>query len=137
MTAFDLSARAIDWARQRFPDSTVSYCAADLFDLPEEWSGTFDLVNEIYTLQALPADLRQRALRRIAELVAPGGRILVVLAWAAMRRRIPATIRRFLPLAKAEIDSFTAAGLIETSFEDIVLGKNNRRHFVAVYSRPA
>jgi len=134
VTAFDLSTSAVDWARKRFPDSSVSYRQADLFALPGEWTAAFDLVNEIYTLQALPADMRQDALARIAALVAPGGRILVV-CMGREEGEDPGENPPF-PLARAEIERFVRAGLIETAFEDIVLGENERRHFIAVYSRP-
>ena len=40
--AFDLSDRAIEWARDRFPGTSVSYRSADLFDAPPEWAGAFD-----------------------------------------------------------------------------------------------
>ena len=44
VTAFDLSPRAIAWARPRFPQ--VEFMAADLFAPPPEWKGAFDLVHE-------------------------------------------------------------------------------------------
>src|SRR5436190_20347535 len=76
VTAFDISAAAIDWARRRFADSSVKYTVADLFKLPQEWMHKFDLVVEIYTIQALPLDVRKRALQCLASLVAPGGELL-------------------------------------------------------------
>jgi hypothetical protein len=39
-----------------FPQSAVDYRVADLFDAPSEWRGAFDLVHELYTLQALPGN---------------------------------------------------------------------------------
>ncbi|WP_249690280.1 class I SAM-dependent methyltransferase [Stappia sp. WLB 29] len=77
-TGFDLSPKAVEWARQRFPESAVDYRAADLFDLPADWGGRFDLVHECYTLQALSGDLRERAFAAVASLVAPRGRLLVL-----------------------------------------------------------
>ena len=62
VTAFDLSPRAIAWARPRFPQ--VEFMAADLFAPPPQWNGAFDLVHECYTLQALPDASRRRAVRR-------------------------------------------------------------------------
>jgi 2-polyprenyl-3-methyl-5-hydroxy-6-metoxy-1,4-benzoquinol methylase len=76
-TAFDLADDAIAWARQRFPDSEVEYTTADLFDPPAEWGGAFDLVNECYTLQALPPGMLEQTAAAIAGLVAPDGRLLV------------------------------------------------------------
>jgi len=76
--AFDLSEDAILWAKKRFPDSSVSYRTADLFQLPDEWHGAFDLVQECYTIQALDCDLRTRAVEVMAGLVAPEGRLLLI-----------------------------------------------------------
>ena len=56
-TGFDYSPDAIAWARKRFPHSKVNYETADLFDLPKNWREAFDLVSEIYILQALPPKL--------------------------------------------------------------------------------
>jgi hypothetical protein len=39
------------------------------------------------------------------------------------------------PLARSEVSGFVDAGLTEASFDDVVLGDNERRHFVAVYTR--
>jgi SAM-dependent methyltransferase len=77
-TAFDLSEEAIAWARKRFPDSPVSYAAANLFDPPPAWRGAFDLVNEIFTIQALDGDMRRDAFAAIASFLAPGGRLLMI-----------------------------------------------------------
>lgn len=77
--AFDLSEEAIAWAQKRFPKSTVSYRAADLFNLPSEWASAFDLVQECYTIQALDGDLRDRSIEVIAGLVAPGGTLLMIM----------------------------------------------------------
>ena len=78
VTAFDLVPRAIDWATRRFPQSPVDYLAADLFTPPPEWRGAFDLVHELYTLQALPDTLLPDATRALASFVAPGGALLVI-----------------------------------------------------------
>src|SRR5207253_8218406 len=66
VTAFDISPAAIEWCRKRFPDSRVDYQAADLFSPPETWRRGFDFVLESYTVQALPNDVRERALRAVA-----------------------------------------------------------------------
>ena len=44
VTGFDLSSRAIRWAKARFP--ALEFIAADLFAPPTEWNGAFDLVHE-------------------------------------------------------------------------------------------
>lgn len=78
VTAFDISPSAIAWAKKRFPESAVDYVVADLTALPPAWHGKFDWVFEAYTLQAIPADLRRRAIPALAPLVGPGGRIFIV-----------------------------------------------------------
>jgi SAM-dependent methyltransferase len=133
VTAFDLSETAIDWAKQRFTGSGIDFVTADLFALPAHWRGAFDLVSEVYTLQALPADLRQGALEKIAGLPAPGGRIVVV---CMARDEDEEPDGPPWPLARSELDGFMAAGLQEALFADVVLGENRRRHFVVEYRRP-
>lgn len=78
VTAFDVSQSAIAWAQKRFPDSAVNYVVADLFQLPESWLGSFDLVFDFRTIQALPIDVRQQVIEDIASLVKPGGMALIM-----------------------------------------------------------
>lgn len=114
-TAFDIAPTAIAAAKKRFPRSAVEYVVADLFAPPAAWSRQFDFVFETNTLQALPAELRPRAARKIAEFVKPGGRLLVI-----ARGREPSDPEGDLPwpLTRAELDGFVRAGLAEESFED-------------------
>jgi len=53
VTAFDVSPTAVSEAARRFAGSPVKYQVADLLAPPPEWAGAFDLVTEIYTVQAL------------------------------------------------------------------------------------
>lgn len=76
--AFDLSPTAVEVARQRHPGSPVDYRVADLRALPGEWRGAFDLVVEIYTLQAVPDPPRGEMADAVAGLVAPGGTLFAV-----------------------------------------------------------
>ena len=77
-TAFDVSPTAVRLARERHPDSAVDYRVADLLDLPAEWAEAFDLVVEVFTVQALPDPPRGDAVRAIRRLVASGGTLLAV-----------------------------------------------------------
>ena len=77
VTAFDVAPTAIARCRERFPESTVEYEIADVLDLPAIWSGRFDLVIEIRTLQCLPQNERSTGARQIAATVATGGRLYV------------------------------------------------------------
>ena len=133
VTAFDISPTAIDWAKKRFPNSTVQYCVADLFDPPETWSNSFDFVFETQTLQALPWDLRTKAFQKITNFLAPGGTLLVVTFG-----RDPEEDAGQLPwpLTRDELNAFTTAGLQEVGFED-VRPTEGRRQFVVEYQKPA
>lgn len=107
-TAFDLSDEAVGWARKRFPDSPVHYQAADLFNLPADFLGTFDLVHECYTIQALDGDLRAGSVDAIAGLVAPGGTLLLI---SRSRDEGAETKGPPWPLQPSEWRRFSAAGL--------------------------
>jgi SAM-dependent methyltransferase len=77
-TAFDISPAAVAATRERYPDSAVDYSVADLLDLPADLVGGFDLVVEIYTIQALHGSVRAGAIAGLRSLVAPGGTLFVV-----------------------------------------------------------
>jgi SAM-dependent methyltransferase len=114
-TAFDISSTAIRWCRRRFPESAVSYVEADLLEPPSEWVRGFDFVLESYTLQVMPSELRSEAMRRVADFVAPGGRLLVI-----TRGREPDEPEGTMPwpLTRQELEAFTEAGLTELQLED-------------------
>lgn len=79
VTAFDISSTAIDWCKERFPHSQVDYLVADLFALPSEWSGAFDLVVESRNIQALPLNVRSQAINSIGKLVQKeAGTLLII-----------------------------------------------------------
>jgi SAM-dependent methyltransferase len=108
VTGFDIAPTGIAAARERHPDSAVDYQVADLLNLPAAWSGAFDLVVEIYTVQPLFGEVRARALAALHGPVAPGGTLLVV-SWATGAddpERDPAMMP--WPLTRAELDA--AAG---------------------------
>lgn len=115
--AFDVSATAVQWCRERFPDSTVDYRVADLFQPPEGWLGAFDLVLEVYVVQALPPKMRRKTIEAVAAFVAPGGTLLAVGrglddgADAGQRCGPP------WPLTHDELALFEAAGLQEVHFD--------------------
>ncbi len=78
VTGFDVAPTAIERAVRENPGTRVQYVTADLLDLPAAWSGAFDLVVEIYTVQPLYGPVRERALAALAVPVAPGGTLLVI-----------------------------------------------------------
>ena len=77
-TAFDISPSAVDAVRARYPESPVDYRVADLLSLPADMVDAFDLVVEVFTVQALPPALREAASAALRSLLAPGGEVLAV-----------------------------------------------------------
>jgi SAM-dependent methyltransferase len=110
---FDISPTAIGWARRRFPEPRFE--VADLLALPGELVGSCAFVFEAYTLQALPAEIRDAAIDGVASLVAPGGTLLIVTFGRAEDEdpgRLP------WPLTRGQLARFEARGLTEVRFED-------------------
>lgn len=134
VVAFDLSPKAIAWAKARWPDTRVTYQVQDLLAMPEAWRGTFDFVFEAYTLQSLPPDseLRAKAIVALAPLLSKDG----VLSIVARGRDTPPRIEEGppWPLVRADIDR-VGAGLAPLSFEDV--DDEGTRRFVAAFQRRA
>ena len=131
--AFDLVPAAIAWAQQRFPQSAVRYCAADLLNLPSGWRGRFDLVHECYTLQALTVSVVPRALACLAAMLAPGGRLLII---ARARDEDESVSRPPWPLPPSVFDDMRRNGLQPRLIEDIAAtADGGRRHWRAVLER--
>ncbi len=78
VTAFDISKSSIDWCQERFPDSTVNYCVADLLSPPENWENKFDLIVEIHILQVIPENMRDDAAKNLALLLNNNGHVLCI-----------------------------------------------------------
>jgi SAM-dependent methyltransferase len=114
VTAFDISPEAIRLCGNRYPETTVNYLVADLFDYPPQWAENFELVYECNTIQVLPGKYRIRARDAMVSLLAPQGHLLV-----SCRSRLKGEQEDDipLPLDKEEIDGFIRCGLIEESFE--------------------
>jgi SAM-dependent methyltransferase len=134
-TAFDISATAVRAARRRYPESRVSYAAADLLSLPAAWLESFDLVVESMTLQALPDPPRAEAIASVGRLVAPGGTLIVI-----ARAREPGDPDDGPPwaLTHAEIDALAGPGLRPVRIEDLRdPGPPSARRWRAELTRPA
>jgi SAM-dependent methyltransferase len=108
-TGFDIASAAIEEARRRHPDSSVDYRVEDLLALPSDLVGGFDLVVEIFTLQALPDPPRNRAADAVVSLVAPGG-ILTAVAFRDDGSR-PADQGPPFPLGREFMESLARDGL--------------------------
>jgi len=150
VVAFDISAEAIRWARERFPQSEVDYRVVDLFDAPPEWRRQFDLVVEAYTLQVLPpapapagggagaggGGLRARAVQVVADWVSVGG-LLCVIARGRAESDPPGQMP--WPLTEREVRAFEGeegAGLHCEVFDDFMDRQELAvRRFRAVFRR--
>lgn len=110
VTAFDISPTAIAWCHQRFPDSSVNYQVASLFELDPAWNGSFDLVEECRNVQALPLNVRSQVIGAIAPLVAPGGTLLVITRYRDTDAEPDGPP---WPLSETELSQFQQMGLEE------------------------
>lgn len=135
VTAFDVSASAIELCHERFPASRVTYLTADLFAPPDRWLQGFDLVIEHATVQSLPPDLHENALRQIAGFVAPRGALFLL---AAVRDASLTPSGPPWPIAAAALAAVEQAGLRRERYAEHRLGGWTRVWNVeAVYRRPA
>ena len=82
VTGFDISPTAIEWAKRLHKDTDIQFAVADLFEPPSEWvsapdptenegrpgkGGAFDFVLEVYTIQPLPMEMRERVISEPSE----------------------------------------------------------------------
>lgn len=133
VVAFDFVAQAVAWAKRRFPQSAVDYRAADLFALPSEWHGAFDLVHECYTLQAISGRLIGDAFAAFASVLAPGGKLLII---ARARAEDADAAGPPWPLPPSVFDTARAQGFAPLAIEDIAAtAEVGRRHWRAFLQR--
>ena len=125
-TAFDVSQHAVEWCRDRFPDSAVDYRVADLLDLDADLVGRFDLVVEVRTIQSLPPRLREQSIDGVASLVVPDGVVLIVAL-----ARPDSTVPNGPPWAvsASELKRFAEGGLV------VAGDRSESGHFVLEFSR--
>lgn len=131
VSAFDYSATAIDSCQRRFPESTVQYRVADLFDRPADWARRFEVVVEINTIQSLPPDVWTATIQAIAGTVAPGAQGVRGCLDRADDEQIPQGRRA---VSRRDLRTFAAAGLCETAFTEGV-GPPGRPNFLLAYER--
>lgn len=108
--AVDLSPSAIEYAKKHNAHANIEHRVVNMFEPPAEFQGAFDLVVEIYTLQAIPADIRPRLAAQLPKVVAPGGEMIVVCR--ARDEETPAEGPPW-PLTESEIRSLTNGGRLE------------------------
>ena len=124
VTGFDISETAIEWARKLHADRNIEFEVADLFDPPSEWTyaegnppadaGGSDFVLEVYTIQPLPMEMRERTIDAVASLVAPGGELVVVTRGRGDDEEV---VKVPWPLSRKDLSRFEANGLVQESFE--------------------
>ena len=133
-TAFDISSQAIQWAKQRFPKTSVDYQVANALNPPHAWLRQFDLIVEIFTLQAMPRPMHLQAIPKIAALLAPAGRLFL---FCRARNESDPPGSMPWPLLESEIRLFQKSGLNCETFDDFLDNENPPvRRFQAVFRRP-
>jgi SAM-dependent methyltransferase len=106
----------------------------DLFQPFRGWSGGFDFVLEVYTIQPLPIDMRSSVIAAIAAFVAPGGRLVVVTRGRGDDEEIDELP---WPVSRKELRWFQEAGLKEESFAVYQSEEEDEPdRFIVEYSRP-
>ncbi len=134
VVAFDISPKAIELCKNRYPNTKVQFVVADLFDYPKEWVESFDVVYECNTIQVLPDAYRKKARTSMTSLLSKSGYILVSCRSRGEHEKEDEIPK---PLSKSEIDEFiTVQNLKEQSFlaydDDQV---PSVPHFFAVYKK--
>jgi SAM-dependent methyltransferase len=135
-TAFDVAPTAISLASSRHQRPGLSFHVADLFDLPSPWRSAFDLVVEIFTVQALPRSVRTATIDAVASTVAPGGTLIAIQAIDVDPDPDPDNPP--WPLTRDEIESFAAGGQLEQASLGEAAGPwSYSRYWVAEFHRPS
>lgn len=79
VTAVDFSPFAVKESKERYGHlKNLSFVQADIFDLPTEWKGQFDLIFEHTCYCAISPQKRKDLVKIWTQLLAPGGHILGV-----------------------------------------------------------
>jgi SAM-dependent methyltransferase len=140
VTAFDISRSAIEWCGRKHPETSVHYEVRDLFRLPDAYRKAFDLVVEVYTLQAIPLPDRSAGFAPLADCVAPGGVLLAVVRGRDDGDDVGDVDEAGPPwaISQAECAAFETRGLVLESWEDFRDDEDppNRR-FRMRYRRPS
>lgn len=114
VSAFDISPTAIEWAKRIHAERNIQFEVADLFEPFRGWLGAFDFVLEVYTIQPLPLEMRERAIDAVAAFVAPGGELIVV----TRGREDDEPVEELpWPLSRKDLSRFESNGLKQTHFE--------------------
>jgi hypothetical protein len=110
-------------ARRRFAGSPVTFEVADLLAPPAAWAGAFDLVAELYTVQALDGQAREAAIGTLPGLVAPGGTLLMI-ARATDEENPARDPMMPWPLTRRELEAMAGTRLTARSVEKFPDGED-------------
>jgi SAM-dependent methyltransferase len=116
VTAFDISPTAIEWAKRIHSETDIRFEVADLFEPPPDWRGGFDFVLEVYTIQPLPMEMRERVIDAIAAFAAPKGELVVV---TRGREDDEEPVELPWPLSRKDLSRFEKNGLTQIEFRII------------------
>lgn len=78
VVGLDISATAIAGAKAAYPEMEERFVLGDLFDVPIDMVGSFDVVVEHTCLSGMPPSLRPRYVEACRQLLKPDGRIVGV-----------------------------------------------------------
>jgi SAM-dependent methyltransferase len=128
VSAFDISETAIEWAKRASAGRKIKFEVMDLFEPPTSWvasknpaataagtdkTGGFDFVLEIYTIQPLPMEMRERVIDSVASFVADGGELVVV---TRGREDNEEPEQLPWPLSRKDLSRFETHGLKQVDF---------------------
>ena len=125
VTAFDISPTAIGWAQRLHKETDIQFEVADLFAPHQAWiaatdtadtGGGFDFVLEVYTIQPLPMEMRERVIDAIAAFVRDDGELLVV---TRGREDDEEPVQLPWPLSRKDLSRFETHGLVQEDFRII------------------
>jgi SAM-dependent methyltransferase len=142
VTAFDISPTAVEWAKRLYGENDIRFEARDLFDPPRSWNfprageaktGGFDFVLEIYTIQPLPIDMRERVVDAISDFVGEGGTLVVV---TRGRDDYEEPDELPWPMSRRDLSRFEACGLAQTDFVEMPADEEDEPpRFVVEFTR--
>jgi len=114
VTAFDISQTAIEWAKGLHQETDIQFHIADLFEPRAGWvTSGFDFVLEVYTIQPLPLEMRERVIDAIAAFVATNGELVVV---TRGREDDEEPVLLPWPLSRRDLSRFEKRGLVQKDF---------------------
>jgi len=108
VTAIDVSISALEQAKERFLNNSITFKQQDIFEYEEQ----FDFVFEAFTIQSLPIEFRAKMIKAVAKTVAPKGKLLLV-----AHKREHLFDGPPWPLERDEVDMFKEHKLKELSIE--------------------